>query len=83
VASDALVNTLTVSSYGNPNLKAETGVEIEVGFDASLWEGRAGVEFTYYNTKTKDALISVPDPGSTGFTGSHLVNIGEISNSGF
>jgi len=83
VQGDALVNTLTVSSYGNPNLKAETGVEIEVGFDASLWEGRAGVEFTYYNTHTKDALVSVPDPGSTGFTGNHLVNIGEIANSGF
>lgn len=83
VAQDALVNTLEVSSYGNPNLKAETGVEIEVGFDASLLEGRAGVEFTYYNTNTEDALISVPDPGSTGFTGNHLVNIGEISNSGF
>ncbi len=25
----------------------------------------------------------MPDPGSTGFTGSHLVNIGEITNSGF
>lgn len=82
VASDALVNTLTVSSYGNPNLKAETGQEFELGFDASLLGGRAGVEFTYYNQKTVDALISVPDPGSTGFTGNHLVNIGEIANTG-
>ncbi len=83
VAQDALVNTLTVSSYGNPNLKAETGQEFEFGFDASVLDGRAGVEFTYYNQTTKDALISVPDPTSTGFTGTHLVNIGEISNSGF
>jgi TonB-linked SusC/RagA family outer membrane protein len=82
VQQDALVNTLTVSNYGNPDLKAETGQEWEIGFDASLLDGRAGVEFTYYNQKTKDALISVPDPGSTGFTGSHLVNIGEISNTG-
>jgi TonB-linked SusC/RagA family outer membrane protein len=82
VSADALVNTLTVSSYGNPNLKAETGQEFEAGFDASLLGGRAGVEFTYYNQKTVDALISVPDPGSTGFTGNHLVNIGEIGNSG-
>jgi TonB-linked SusC/RagA family outer membrane protein len=82
VKQDVLVNTLEVDDYGNPDLKAETGSEWEVGFDASLWNGRAGVEFTYYNTRTKDALISVPDPGSTGFTGSHLVNIGEIANSG-
>jgi hypothetical protein len=82
VQTDVLVNTLSVSSYGNPNLKAETGSEWEAGFDVSLWSGRAGVEFTYYNQNTKDALVSVADPGSTGFTGSHLVNIGEIANSG-
>ncbi|MGH7639158.1 MAG: SusC/RagA family TonB-linked outer membrane protein, partial [Gemmatimonadaceae bacterium] len=82
VAADALVNTLTVSAYGNPDLKAETGQELELGFDASVLRGRLGVEFTFYNKQTIDALISVPDPGSTGFTGSHLVNIGEISNRG-
>jgi TonB-dependent starch-binding outer membrane protein SusC len=82
VASDALVNTLTISSYGNPDLKAETGQELELGFDASVLSGRLGIEFTFYNKQTIDALIQVPDPGSTGFTGTHLVNIGEISNKG-
>lgn len=82
VAGDALVNTIQIGSFGNPNLKAETGQEWETGFEASLFDGRAGIDFTYYNQKTVDALISVPDPGSTGFTGSHLSNIGEISNSG-
>lgn len=80
--ADVIINTLTISAYGNPNLKAETGVELEAGFDASLFNQRAGVEFTYYNTRTKDALISVPDPRSTGFTGNHLINVGEIANSG-
>lgn len=82
VQGDVLVNTLGTESFGNPNLKAETGVEWEGGFDASLLAGRAGVEFTYYLKRTKDALVSVPDPGSTGFSDTHLVNIGEISNSG-
>ena len=82
VSGDALVNTILVAGFGNPNLKAETGQEWETGFEASLFDGRAGLDFTYYNQKTVDALISVPDPGSTGFTGSHLSNIGEISNTG-
>ena len=82
VNSDQIVNTLRIGSFGNPNLKAETGQEYEVGFDASLLNSRMGLEFTYYNQKTKDALISVPDPGSTGFTGNHLVNVGEIGNNG-
>ncbi len=82
VSSDALVNTINISSYDNPNLKAETGQEWEVGFDASMLDGRAGLEFTYYSQKTVDALISLSDPPSSGYTGSHLTNIGEIGNSG-
>jgi len=82
VSSDAVVNTIGISAYGNPNLRAETGRELEIGFDASLFRGRAGVEFTYYNKHTVDALISIPDPRSTGFIQTHLVNIGEIGNLG-
>ncbi|NNF29317.1 MAG: SusC/RagA family TonB-linked outer membrane protein [Gemmatimonadetes bacterium] len=83
IVADNAVNTLTTASYGNPDLKAETGSEIELGFDASLLGGRAGLEFTYYNQSTKDALIEVPDPPSSGFSGTHFTNIGEIKNSGF
>jgi TonB-linked SusC/RagA family outer membrane protein len=77
-----VVNRVVTNEYGNPDLKAETGSEWEAGFDASLLDGRMGVEFTYYNQHTKDALVSVPDPPSSGFTGSHLENIGEIANNG-
>ncbi|MGI9181661.1 MAG: TonB-dependent receptor domain-containing protein, partial [Longimicrobiaceae bacterium] len=88
---DVSVNQLQAASYGNPNLKAETGEELELGFDASLFAGRLGLEFTYYNQRTKDALVSVPNPPSTGFGSggptdyccSHFINVGEIANSGF
>ncbi|MDT8341160.1 MAG: SusC/RagA family TonB-linked outer membrane protein [Longimicrobiales bacterium] len=82
VENGSVVNILRPASFGNPDLKAETGSEIELGFDASLFGGRAGVEFTYYNQKTKDALIAVPAPPSTGFGGSFFTNVGEISNEG-
>ncbi|MEZ4422065.1 MAG: SusC/RagA family TonB-linked outer membrane protein [Gemmatimonadota bacterium] len=80
---DAVVNLLRPSSYGNPDLKAETGSELEMGFEASFLDGRMGLDFTYYNQKTRDALIEVPDPPSSGFSGVHLTNVGEIANSGF
>ncbi|NIR45831.1 MAG: TonB-dependent receptor, partial [Gemmatimonadetes bacterium] len=51
------------------DLKAETGSEIELGFDALVLGGRIGAEFTYYNQKTLDALVGVPDPRSSGYTG--------------
>ncbi len=79
---DVSVNQLQTASYGNPNLKAETGQEIELGFDASMLRGRLGAEFTYFYQQTKDALIDVPAPRSAGFSGDQLVNIGEIRNSG-
>jgi TonB-linked SusC/RagA family outer membrane protein len=82
VSGTDLVNTLITSEYGNPDLAAETGIEWETGFDASLLGGRAGIEFTYYNQRTVDALLEIPDPPSTGYTGDHLVNLGEISNTG-
>ena len=79
---DATVNYLTFASYGNPDLKAETGQEFELGFESSLWDGKVGVDLTYYYQQTKDALVSIPDPPSSGWAGSHLVNIGEIKNTG-
>jgi TonB-dependent starch-binding outer membrane protein SusC len=83
---------LHAAAYGNPNLRAETGSEIEAGFEASFLEGRAGVDFTYYNKRTFDALIPIPVAPSSGFGGlnqaedlsyrSRLENAGEIANTG-
>jgi len=80
---DVIVNLLRPSSFGNADLKAETGSELELGFETSLMDGRVGVDFTYYNQTTRDALIAVPDPPSSGFSGEHFVNVGEVSSSGF
>ncbi len=83
VAADGqVVNILRPESYGNPDLKAETGSELELGFESSLYDGRLGVDFTYYRQNTKDALIAVPDPRSSGFSGEHFANVGEIKNTG-
>lgn len=86
--AEVAVNALQPQAYGNPNLRAERGEELELGFDASALKGRLGAEFTYYNKKTRDALVTVPAPPSTGFVsqngapGTYLANLGEIGNSG-
>ena len=93
-ASGTLTSALRSTTYGNPNLKAETGSEIEMGFESSLLNGRAGVDFTFYNKRTFDALLPLPVAPSSGFGGgelgagstatyrTRLVNAGEISNRG-
>lgn len=76
------VSALQTSSFGNPDLKPERTSEFEVGFDASLFGERMNLEFSFYNSRTKDALINVDVAPSSGFSGSQLQNLGEISNKG-
>lgn len=71
------------TNIGNPELKPERGQELELGFDASLFNDRLGVVFTYYDQTTKDAIIEKNVAPSTGFSGEQLLNIGEIKNWGF
>ena len=74
--------TLTPNNIGNPDLEPEIGEETEIGFDAGLFNGFAGVEFTIFKQKTNNAIVSVPVLPSTGFPGSQFRNIGEIKNEG-
>ena len=74
--------TVTPLSPGNSELGPERGVEIEAGFDATLFGGRVTVDFTYYDQTTKDAIVGRYVPPSTGFTARQFVNIGEIKNRG-
>jgi len=75
-------SALVPGAYGNPNLKPERGEELEVGFDASVWEGRLSLEYTHYRRSVKDAIVNRPLAPSTGFTGSQVVNIGLLEASG-
>jgi TonB-linked SusC/RagA family outer membrane protein len=81
-ANGSRVPALRTDQFGNPDIKPERGEEIELGFDASFLENRLGVEFTYYNKTTKDAIMEVPVAPSSGFLGTRLENLGEIKNSG-
>ena len=74
--------TLTPQNLGNQDLKPEVGEELEAGFDASLLNERIGVEFTYYNKRTRDAIVSAPNTPSLGFPGNQFLNIGEVANRG-
>ncbi len=74
--------TVRPDSPGNSALGPERGVEIEAGFDASMFDGRVSIDFTYYDQTTKDAIVARNVPPSTGFTSEQFVNIGQINNRG-
>jgi len=68
---------------GNADLKAERGVEWEVGFDAGLFNERIGLEVTYYDKTSEDLILERPLAPSLGFVDDPLVNIGELKNTGW
>jgi TonB-linked SusC/RagA family outer membrane protein len=70
---------LLPSAFGNPQLKPERGEELELGFDASFLAGRVTLEYTHYDRTVKDAIVNRPLPPSSGFDGSQIVNIGQVS----
>jgi len=74
---------VTPNTVGNTDLGPERGHELEVGFDAGLMDDRLGLEFTFYNKKTTDAILLKANAPSGGFTASSYVNAGEILNRGF
>ncbi len=73
----------TPDVFGNDSLGPEVGREFEVGLEAGLFNSRVGVDLTYYNTRTRDAILSQPLAPSAGFPGNVFVNAGTIANSGF
>lgn len=64
----------------NPNLKWQQTGDFTVGFDLSLWR-RLNLRFDYYDSRTRDALIAMSIPTSTGFT-SYMENLGNVQNKG-
>lgn len=73
---------VTLGSLGNADLRPEYSAETEGGLDLTLWDNRVNFEFTYYNKKTRDALISRVVAPSLGGVASRFENIGSVRNSG-
>jgi TonB-dependent SusC/RagA subfamily outer membrane receptor len=76
------VATVSPRDIGNPNLAPERGKEIELGFDASLFSDRVGIDFTYYNKKTDDVILLRDVAPSSGFPTRQFVNAGSVQNKG-
>ncbi len=67
---------------GNPGIRPEIKTEFEIGTDLRFWNDRISLAATYYNNKTKDVILAVQVPSSTGFDNKQG-NIGTIKNNGF
>jgi TonB-linked SusC/RagA family outer membrane protein len=82
VTGDESSPGFTPGDIGNSEVGPERTREIEFGFDASLLNGRFGVEATYFSSRTRDALVPVTYPPSEGFLATRIENVGEIKGRG-
>ncbi len=66
---------------GNNELKAEITTTIEFGTDLRLYKDRIGLDLTYFNALTEDALLNVTIPFSSGYS-ERTLNSAIIRNKG-
>ncbi len=82
---DASANFVTgtyVSTLPNPVLGWEFSKTWNYGVDFTLLKNRLSGTFEYYVTNTKDLLLSVNLPQTSG-VGSYMANVGATQNKGF
>jgi hypothetical protein len=83
VAGPGGATTLTNAAIGNADLKPERVLGSEVGFETALWRERIGIDFTYFNEVSHDAILARKVAPSTGFgASSQFVNAGQINKHG-
>ncbi len=70
------------SQIQNPDLGWESTGQVDFGIDWGFFKNRISGEIDYYVKKTKDLLLNVPVPETSGYS-SQLKNIGSVENKGF
>lgn len=83
VAGPGGATVLTNGTVGNPNLKPERVLGSETGFEMGLLRDRVGVDFTYFNEVSHDAILSKNVAPSLGYGAtSQFFNAGQINKHG-
>lgn len=73
--------SLAPSRVANPDLKWEAAKQADIGVDFALFDNRLTGSVEYYDRRTSDLLLDLPQPLSTGF-GVKTQNIGRMKNTG-
>jgi TonB-dependent starch-binding outer membrane protein SusC len=71
-----------VSQLPNPNLGWEYSETMNFGVDFGFFKNRLTGSLEYYETKTKDILLGLNLPSTSGVSG-YTANIGQTQNKGF
>ncbi|HVZ77542.1 MAG TPA: TonB-dependent receptor [Gemmatimonadaceae bacterium] len=75
--------SLVPNSPGNLNLQPEVTTETDGGFDIGMFHDRVGISASVFTSGTKDAILAIPLPPSSGFNNPQQQNVGGIINHGW
>lgn len=91
----SLLNTYSLGGYWNgipmlqgssdllnSGLKPAMSDTWEIGAELNFFKNRLSIDFSYYNTRTKDQIISLQNAQTSGY-GSRKINSGKTENKGF
>jgi TonB-linked SusC/RagA family outer membrane protein len=70
------------STIGNPAAHWEKDKNLDIGIDATLFNGGLTVKASYYQKKIKGLLYNPSLPGTAGGAAQPFVNVGAMSNKG-
>ena len=76
-----LLVTSPNTTKANSELKPEIATSWEVGTEWHFFKNRLGIDFTYYNTVTKNQVMAITQPETSGYEAAYK-NVGQISNKG-
>lgn len=76
-----IVNLAVPNILVNPDIKPSFAHSYEAGIDLSFFQGRLGLDLTYYNQQNRDQIIPLSVSGTSGFS-SVYINAGLIENKG-
>ncbi len=67
---------------GNPDVKWETNITTNIGFDAGFLDNKIQLTFDWYQKQTQDLLFAPELPGTAGAASPPFVNIASMKNNG-
>jgi TonB-linked SusC/RagA family outer membrane protein len=75
------VGSIGTGTIPNKGLLPYKVTSTELGLEAKLFNNKLGIDFSIYDKKTTNDIISSQISGTSGY-GSVLINVGEVSNKG-
>ena len=77
----SIIGMINNSTQPNFNLKPTMTSSYELGLEMKFFNGRVGVDATYYDQNSRDQIINLASSSASGYA-YRLVNAGEIQNRG-